>query len=45
MAWLEDLEQRTVAAAARARPTARVHVTFAGLLPDPDAGEKSSPGL
>ncbi len=37
MAWLEDLEQRTVAAAARARPTTRVHVTFGGLLPDPEA--------
>jgi hypothetical protein len=37
MAWLEDLEQRTVAAAGQARPGMRVHVTFGGLLPDPDA--------
>ena len=35
MAWLEDLEQRTAAAAARARPRARIHVTFAGRLPEP----------
>jgi hypothetical protein len=34
MTWLQDLERRTAEAARRARPKARIHVTFGGTLPE-----------